>query len=129
MRSAERVQKSETLEKGVASMLSPLETEVCIALWKYCSGFRRMRVRQIHAKLKGKKVALTSVAVILDRLYKQGLVDRESGTGRGGVFYLYYPKATRKEVEHTLIDSAVNNLIKSFGPSAVTYFNERFSKS
>ena len=46
------------------SLLSPLEQEVLQVLWPAKS----LRVREIHEKLK-KKVALSSVAVILDRLF------------------------------------------------------------
>ncbi len=128
MKTVGRVLKSDASSEGLTSMLSPLEADVCQVLWRNCVHGRKMRVREIHAKLSDRRMALTSVAVILDRLYKQGLVGREAGTGRGGVYYLYYPKASKEQVEHSLLDSAVNKLIRSFGPSAVSYFNERFSK-
>lgn len=114
-------------KSGVAAMLSPLEAQVCEVLWRECRDNRHLRVREIHQKLKGKRVALTSVAVILDRLYRKGLVSRETGTGRGGIFYRYFPKATRQEAEYAMLDKAVNKLLTAFGPSAVSYFNERFS--
>ncbi|MFQ5406253.1 MAG: BlaI/MecI/CopY family transcriptional regulator [Candidatus Micrarchaeia archaeon] len=115
--------------KGLHAFLSPLECDVSKALW---SGKKSMRVRQIHTKLKKlktwKKIPLTSVAVILDRLYEKGIVTRTAETGRGGTHYLYSAKKTKKELEYTFLDDTVNRLLASFGPSASSYFNERFSK-
>ena len=69
-----------------SSLLSPLEFSVLKVLWKQDSA----RVRQIYDKLKSsQKVALSSVAVILDRLFEKGLVNRKVETGRGGLRYVY----------------------------------------
>src|SRR3989338_5994917 len=87
-------------DKNSVSVLSPLENDVIKILWKQ----DERRVRDIYQTLKKRrKVALTSIAVILDRLYEKKLVSR-------------------------VIDKTVNKLIDKFGPVAVTYFSERFSK-
>ncbi len=107
------------------SVLSPLESDVLRVIWPD----KRMKVREIYRVLKPKrKVALSSVAVILDRLYEKGIVSRKIETGRGGIRYLYFPKQNREEFETSVIDSTVNGLIEKFGPTAVSYFNERFAK-
>ena len=86
-----------------------------------------MKVRSIFEKLKLKRdVALSSVAVILDRLYQRKIVDREIETGRGGVRYIYFPTKDRPQFEKSIIEETVNSLIQRFGPAAVSYFNERF---
>lgn len=105
------------------SLLSPLEKDVLQVLWPS----RQLRVREIHGKLK-RKVALSSVAVILDRLHSKGVVTREVETGRGGVRYVYTPTHDKKAFERSIIDKTVNKLIETFGPTAVTYFNERFKR-
>ena len=107
------------------SILSPLENDVLGILWPN----KAFKVREIYIKLKGKrKVALSSIAVILDRLYEKSVVDRKVETGRGGVRYIYYPKQDKKQFQISVMDSAVNSLIDKFGNTAVNYFNERFSK-
>ena len=112
--------KSKLFEK-----LSPLENGIITILWQ-CE---RMYVRDIYNKLKGKrKVALTSIAVNLDRLYKKGIVGRKVEASRGGFRYLYFPAKNQKEYEKDVIDGVVNKLIDRFGRTAVSYFNERFSK-
>lgn len=111
-------------ENSVA-VLSPLENDVIKVLWKN----KEMRVRDIYAILRKKrKVALTSVAVILDRLHEKKIVSRKIAFGRGGEHYIYSSCCSRQDFEESVIDKTVNKLIDKFGPTAVTYFNERFSK-
>ncbi|MBS3147774.1 BlaI/MecI/CopY family transcriptional regulator [Candidatus Woesearchaeota archaeon] len=105
------------------SLLSPLEQEVLQVLWPAKS----MRVREIHSKLK-KKVALSSVAVILDRLFDKQIVTRTIETARGGARYIYTPVHDRKAFEKSVVESAVNKLIDTFGDNALSYFNERFKR-
>ena len=110
--------------KAIAK-LSPLENDIISILWQS----RKMYVRGIYDRLKGKrKVALTSIAVNLDRLHKKGLVSRKPEPSRGGFRYLYFPAKDRAEYEKSVVENAVNGLIDRFGKTAVSYFNERFSK-
>lgn len=107
------------------SLLSPLEGDVLRVLWPDKS----MRVREIHTRLKEKrKVALSSVAVICDRLHDKGIVARNIETARGGVRYVYYPTQDKNSFEKSVVEKTVNKLIETFGPTAVSYFNERFKK-
>ncbi|MBI4448434.1 BlaI/MecI/CopY family transcriptional regulator [Candidatus Woesearchaeota archaeon] len=111
--------------KSNSDILSPLENDVISILWPDKS----LRVREIHAKLKGKRnVAVSSVAVILDRLFLKGLVERNMETARGGVRYIYFPTKNRKEFEKSVVEDVVNGLINRFGSTAVSYFHERFRK-
>lgn len=110
-------------KKGINTLLSPLETDTLLLLWK----FENVKVKDLHNILKkDRKVALTSVAVILDRLYQKGIVSREIEKGRGGGHYIYSAKTSKEEFEETVVDSAVNKLINNFGSTAVNYFNKRF---
>ncbi len=107
------------------SLLSPLEADVLRVLWPD----KKMRVREIHERLRGKRMAaLSSVAVILDRLHSKGIVARKIETARGGVRYVYYPTQDKRSFEKSVVERTVNNLIETFGPTAVSYFNERFRK-
>src|SRR3989344_4694122 len=106
-------------------LLSPLEKDVLKVLWPDKS----LKVRNIYTTLKNKrKVALSSVAVILDRLHEKGIVSRKVETGRGGIRYIYHPKQCKEEFEKSVVETTVNKLIQKFGSTAVSYFNERFSK-
>ena len=111
--------------KGLELLLSPLEADILKILW---TG-KHTRVRDVYDKLKGKrKVALTSVAVILDRLHKKKFVTRTVQVGRGGYHYIYLPKISKSDFEHSIVNQTVNKLIENFGDVAINYFNERFVK-
>jgi len=104
-------------------LLSPLEGDVLKVLWPD----KKLRVRDIHKKLR-RDVALSSVAVILDRLHSKKIVARDVETGRGGVRYIYYPVQDKEGFEKSVVEKTVNKLIDTFGQNAVAYFNDRFKK-
>jgi len=111
--------------KGLECLLSPLEAEILKILWIE----KKMRVRDIYDKLKNKrKVAHTSIAVILDRLYQKKLVARNAEVGLGGYHYIYSMKVTKAEFENSVIRKTVDKLVENFGDVAISYFHERFAK-
>ncbi len=113
------------LEKESVGVLSPLQSRILQSLWKR----DKQKVREIHNKLKDTNtVALTSIAVDLDRLHKKGLVSRIVEAGKGGPHYIYSVSKSKQEFELSVLDNTVNKLIDKFGSVAVDYFNERFSK-
>jgi len=104
-------------------ILSPLESDILKTIWPDKS----LKVRQIYEKLKIKrKLALSSVAVLLDRLHEKGIVSRKIETGRGGIRYVYSPKKDKISFEKSIVEKTVNKLIQNYGSNAVAYFNERF---
>ncbi|HLC37837.1 MAG TPA: BlaI/MecI/CopY family transcriptional regulator [Candidatus Norongarragalinales archaeon] len=119
-----RFERQGSKAHGLDSVLSPLESKVLEVL---CS-CNEATVREVHKKLVG-KCALTSVAVMLDRLHDKGLVTRKALLGRGGQHYIYSARASKRDLEYSVLDNAVNQLMKSFGHTAVSYFNERFKKA
>ncbi len=109
---------------GYEAVLSPLESTILEALWKK----RKTKVRELHSHIRAKKkIALTSIAVGLDRLHQKGIVAREIETGQGGAHYIYYPLKTKQELEKSILENITDKLIYNFGENAVNYFNERFS--
>ncbi|MBI4143836.1 BlaI/MecI/CopY family transcriptional regulator [Candidatus Woesearchaeota archaeon] len=107
----------------INEVLSPLEMDVLKTLWHS----KKLRVRQIFDVVRKKrKVALSSVAVICDRLYKRGIVQRAAEKARGGVRYVYKASENKSGFEKSFIDKVVNSLIDSFGTTATAYFHERF---
>lgn len=120
-----KINKIRLNKRGLELFLSPLESDVISILFRK----NEAKVREIHNILKRKKnVALTSIAVILDRLYKKGLVKRKMENGKGGIHYIYSTSESKTDIEKSIIESSINKLIDVFGPSAVNYFDERFSK-
>ena len=112
-------------KKGAEIVLSPMESNILSALRTLKTG----RVKNVHSRIRGKnKLALTSVAVGLDRLHKKELVSRVVELGRGGPHYIYSCDKSKEDFEKSVLEAAVDKLLENFGDTAVSYFNERFSK-
>lgn len=113
-------------DKRGLGVLSPLEEDVLKVLWRDEKGYR---VRDIYGIIrKRKRTAITSVAVILDRLYQKRIVTRKIKTGRGGEHYIYSCFFDKRNFQQSIVEKTVNTLIDKFGDVAVNYFNERFAK-
>ena len=112
-------------KQSFGSFLGPLEAEIIGVL---CESKSPLRVREVHAMMRS-KAAVTSVAVLLDRLFDKGLVTRKALTGRGGTYYLYSPAGSKSELEKKVLATVADKLVAMFGATAVSYFNERFSNT
>ena len=101
--------------------LGELEKEIMDIVWEYkkCSG------RDILTKLeKDKKLAYTTVATVLQRLYEKGLVKRsEDKSG-----YLYSPKLSKESYSKNIAQSFLKKFIHSFGDVAIASFAESVDK-
>lgn len=115
------------ISPGVLASLSPLEASVLTVL----ADGRAMKVREVHASLSRaggrRKVVLTSVAVMLDRLHGKGLVGRKIETCRGGTRYIYSLKKPAEQIEEDYLQQRVDALIGQFGDKATAYFHKRFA--
>ena len=76
-------------------MIGALETEVLTSLRDIGEG----PARDVRTALgqRGTRVAYTTVATILSRLFDKGLVRRRRETCRGGVRYVYRPADVEKK--------------------------------
>lgn len=112
--------------KQTGTFLSPLENAVIHELFSR----KELTTREIFGLLKKKKkgVALTSIAVSLDRLYSEGLVARRTETCRGGLRYVYRTRGNKGDIYKLMVSRSVDKILKKFGPVASSYFNERFNK-
>lgn len=117
---------SQRITSGIVNPgLGPLEGDILSTLWKKGSSHSK----ELYILLKKKrKVAHTSVAVMLDRLHEKKLVVREIQSCRGGYRYIYTPASSPEDFRNAALQNAVDTLIDRFGNTAVAYFNERFGK-
>ncbi len=116
--------KTTPFTKELIKTVSPLEKEVIGLMEKE----RMYGAASIYASISKKmKVAPSSISVVLDRLYKKGLLRRETETARGGMRFLYSLEKDSNRFERKIVENTVNALIKKFGENAVAYFNESFN--
>ena len=105
---------------GSAS-LGKLEQKVMDILWER----KNCTAREVLTELgKEKKLAYTTVATILQRLYKKGLLARnDNATG-----YIYSPKVSKEKYTKTVARSFLKNFINSFGDTAIASFADSIDR-
>ncbi len=103
-------------------MLGSLETEVVASLRELGEAPAR-DVRKSLAD-RGTKVAYTTVATILARLFEKGLVRRRRETCRGGERYVY----RAADVERKYLVNLLKGVVAMFGPAGVVHLNEEIAK-
>ena len=97
--------------------ISELEQQVMDIVWQ----FKGCSVRDVVKKLRStRKLAYTTVATILQRLYDKGMVERKEG--KQG--YTYYSKLSKQSYSKKLAKSFLSNFFKSYGDSAIASFAE-----
>lgn len=104
-------------------MLGALESKVLASL-RELEEAPAARVRTQLSR-RGTRVAYTTVATILSRLWTKGLVRRRRETCRGGERYVY---RYAPSLEHQYLSNLVKGVVRVFGPSGVVHLNEELSK-
>ena len=103
-------------------MIGALETEVLSSL----RDLKEAPARDVRQRLEeqGTRLAYTTVATILSRLFEKGLVRRRRETCRGGERYVYRPA----DVEHKYLINLLKGVVAMFGPAGVVHLNEEIAK-
>ena len=103
-------------------MIGSLESEVLRSL----TDLREAPARSVRDELDGRgvHVAYTTVATILARLWRKGMVRRRREACRGGERYVYRPA----DFERRYLRSLLDGVLTMFGPSGVVHLNEEFAK-
>jgi predicted transcriptional regulator len=101
-----------------------LEAEVLRVL----KGVGKASAGDLAEKMQAQKtVAYTTVSTTLDRLFKKGLVRRETVAGKTGPKYVY-SSADDRGLEKQLVHAAVDKLVGAFGPSVAAAIYERLNE-
>ncbi|MFG1530414.1 MAG: BlaI/MecI/CopY family transcriptional regulator [Thermoplasmata archaeon] len=102
--------------------LGELESEVLHSL----AALGEAPAREIRRSLEGEgtRVAYTTVATILSRLFRKGLVRRRRERCRGGSRYVYRPA----DFERKYLAQLLKGVVDMFGPSGVVHLNEEIEK-
>ena len=86
-----------------------------------------LSVREFHGKIvQNRPVAVTTVATILDRLYRKGILSRKL-VKEGGPHYLYSSRLSRDEFKHVVVNNVMGTLLRSFNDMTVAYLAERMA--
>jgi len=110
------------------SFLGSLETKVIEAVWN--SKKKSVTVREIYETLrKQTKIAYTTVMSTMNRLYEKGLLDRRIERGKGGLYYVYWPKVGKQNFEKSAVRQVISSLLRNFGEIVTSCFIEEAAAS
>ena len=103
-------------------MIGTLEAQVLRALRE----LDEAPARSVQDRLRGRgvRVAYTTVATSLGRLFEKGLVRRRRQTCRGGERYIY----RSANFERAYLRDVVKGVVTLFGPSGVVHLNQELAK-
>ena len=80
-----------------------------------------LSVRESQFKVaRSRPVAVTTVATILDRLHRKGLVSRQLSR-EGGPHYLHKSKVTEEEFKQAVVKNVMERLLESFNDVTIGY--------
>ena len=97
--------------------LGELEQQVMDILWESKNGSARDILEKLE---KNRKLAYTTVATILQRLYEKGLVKRVENKS----VHIYSPKVSKESYSKNIAQSFIKKFINSFGDTAIASFAE-----
>ena len=97
--------------------LGELEQQVMDILWESKNGSARDVLEKLE---KNRKLAYTTVATILQRLYEKGLVKRVENKS----IHIYSPKVSKESYSKNIAQSFLKKFINSFGDTAIASFAE-----
>ena len=112
--------------EDLETILGPLEANVLKEVYTLS---KPVKVREVFEAMKRtRKIAYTTVMSTMNTLYDKGILDREVTEGRGGLLYVYWPKKTRAEIEHSAVKMIMDSLIKNFGEAVTSYMVDMQNK-
>ena len=101
--------------------LSPLEQEAMNIVWE----LNECSIRDVVEKFnQEKKLAYTTVATLLQRLFEKGLVNRNNHN----TILSYTPKISKDIYGKKMAKSFIRNFMSSFGEAAIVSFAESIDK-
>ncbi len=96
--------------------ISQLEQEVMEVVWQA----RTCSARDVQSHLTNKKLAYTTVATVLQRLFDKGLVKRTKESG----ILVYKPEITKEKYLDKTIGGFFRKILATYGESAIASFAE-----
>lgn len=93
-------------------------------LWKSPEA---LAVREFHERIsRNRPIAVTTVATILDRLYRKGVLSRKL-VKEGGPHYLYSSRLSKDAFKHVVVTNVMRALLRGFNDVTVAYLAEKMA--
>ena len=105
--------------------LGDLEATILQQLWEEDES---LSVKEFQSKIaRNRSVAVTTVATILDRLYRKGIVSRELVTDGSSPHYLYSARLTEDQFKHAVVHNVMRALLRGFNDVTVAYLTDKMT--
>ncbi len=119
-----RLQVLHPTNRDLRFALGDLEATVLQRLWETDES---LSVKEFQRKIsKSRPVAVTTVATILDRLYRKGIVARQL-IKEGGPHYVYSARVTEDQFKHVVVHNVMGALLRGFNDVTVAYLTDRMA--
>jgi len=110
--------------KDIRFALGDLEAAILQELWKSPNA---LAVREFHERIsRSRPIAVTTVATILERLYRKGVLSRKL-VNEGGPHYLYSSRLSKDAFKHVVVNNVMGALLRGFNDVTVAYLAERMA--
>ena len=110
--------------RDIRFALGDLEAAIVEELWK---AGQPLSVKEFHDHIsRNRRVAVTTVATILDRLYRKGVLSRKL-VKEGGPHYLYSSRLSEEEFKHAVVNNVMGALLRGFNDVTVAYLAEKMA--
>ena len=108
--------------RDIRFALGDLEAIVLRQLWETD---RALSVKEFQSKIsRNRPVAVTTVATILDRLHRKGIVSRQL-IREGGPHYIYSARLTEDKFKHVVVQNVMSALLRGFNDVTVAYLTDK----
>lgn len=103
--------------------IGPLERKILEILWER----KEASAREITSVLEkqGERRAYSTIRTIINRLVEKRIIGQRMYKKER--MYLYYPIISKDELEKSIINHVIGDLLKRFGKSAISYLSEELS--
>ena len=119
-----RLQVLHPSNRDLRFALGDLEATVLQQLWETD---KSLSVREFQGRIaKSRPVAVTTVATILDRLHRKGIVSREL-VREGGPRYIYSARFSEDQFKDYVVRNVMGTLLRGFNDITVAYLAEKMT--
>ena len=114
------------LKEGLQTVLSPLEAEIILILWREKRATNRTVQTLLKSKTKSKR---STVNAAMKSMCERGLLSSSISKGKGGLKYVYKIKVSRTRFEKDVVEKVVDSLLNSYGRTAKKMMRKKLKET
>ena len=108
--------KIDTTKTGIEAVLKPYQYGIITHILDKKEGISSGNMHA-HLEFQGYKISRASVINYLQALSKNGIINQETGTGKGGERGIYSAKLNFKDILTNIVETVMDKLLEAFPDS------------